>query len=368
MTEVKKSRVRVNGKCDKTFTLVMEQSGTEFTYVVKAKDVDDTLVYSIDQAKFKPDDIKKAELKFDEFLKEYKNEIVAGISAGKTASVTTTTKSGNKVYLPKHLVDSITSKENVLMVSNSGAGKTHSVLTLFAEMKDKKQIDEVVEITFSSGMDDYDLLSKFIPDEEGKIKSIDGQLVKAFELAKSGKKVAVLLDELSRIPAKSLNILIGVLDKVRNEYRLENFVKGELIKAPIENLFFVGTANIGGRYEGTFTLDEALLDRFEKMCHLDYSDVLETELIKGKFSGISIDNLNIIKADVEMLRQALNQNLIESPFSTRMLKNILNRMNAPSQKEFRRILLEVALYRLLPKKPDGTPIMENLDLIFGVKK
>lgn len=273
----------------------------------------------------------------------------------------------SKIYLDSHIVTSIYDKKNVLLIGKVGSGKTHSVLHIFQDMKNKNLIDEVIELTFVTGMDDYDLLSKFSPSVDGKLKIIDGQIEKAFRLASEGKRVAVLLDELTRIPAKSLNILISILDKVRNKYVLNNFIKGEVVECQTQNLFFVATANLGRNFEGTFNLDEAILDRFEKITYVDYSTELEYDLIKQKFPKITSNQMLEITSEIQTLRQGSKENLFESPFSTRLLKYVLSDMLTPTRTEFKRVVMESVIYRLLPKNLDGSPMMGNLELIYGIE-
>lgn len=106
----------------------------------------------------------------------------------------------------------------------------------------------------------------------------EGELTRAFRLAREGKRVIILLEEIPRANPRTLNLLIEAMDGVRGVYRLHNFLTGEMLTAGIENLAFVATANFGGEYARTETPDEVLPDRFDVVIYMGYDEEKERKI------------------------------------------------------------------------------------------
>ena len=121
---------------------------------------------------------------------------------------------------------------------------------LLEKLKKRGLFDVLVQIDFTSGLEDTDLLGRVIPlSPERKIKEFlklkkkfpdisekllmksmgewgieEGELSEAFKLAREGKRVILLLEEISRANPKTLNLLIKAMDGVKGFYRLHNFL------------------------------------------------------------------------------------------------------------------------------------------------
>lgn len=89
------------------------------------------------------------------------------------------------------------------------------------------------------------------------------------------------------------------------------------MRADTDNIVFLATANFGG-YTGTFTLDEALLDRFKSVMFADYDTQLERAVIENYFPEGKAD---AIAEAVDVIRSLYKDMIIPSPLSTRMLIN-----------------------------------------------
>jgi len=156
-------------------------------------------------------------------------------------------------------------KEHVLVSGPSGASKTYTV--------DKYVRDNGYTKEFIAGheaIESTDLLGYPIRHIDGSFVWMDGPLTAAFRNAQVEKTV-LFIDELLRIPSKELNILVGALTPNSNgEFVLrtnrlidiENGIgKSETLAVPVENLWVVGTTNMGGNYDVN-EMDLALNDRF----------------------------------------------------------------------------------------------------------
>jgi len=98
----------------------------------------------------------------------------------------------------------------------------------------------------------------------------DGKLSQAFRLAASGVKVCCLIDELLRIPQRQLSVLLSALSPYKGNYylstgRIVDVIEGigseETLVCPVENLYIIGTTNVGAQY-AIDIMDPALQERF----------------------------------------------------------------------------------------------------------
>lgn len=99
----------------------------------------------------------------------------------------------------------------------------------------------------------------------------DGALSAAFRKAAKGENVVLFIDEMLRIPARELNILVAALTpnsskqyvlRTGNIIELKDGVAiEETLAAPVEKLWVVATTNVGAGYN-VDEIDEALSDRF----------------------------------------------------------------------------------------------------------
>jgi len=157
-------------------------------------------------------------------------------------------------------------KEHVLISGPRGIGKTYTIDKYLREQED-------VTIEFigcHNAIESIDLLGYYVRTNDGSFVWLDGVLSGAFRKAQEGK-VALFMDELLRTPSRELNILVASLTPDSEGYfnlrtnRIVDTKEGvgevELLRVPKENLWVVGTTNVGSDYE-VGELDLAFQDRF----------------------------------------------------------------------------------------------------------
>lgn len=130
------------------------------------------------------------------------------------------------------------------------------------------------------------------------------------------KPGVILLDELSRAPVTTNNILFPCLD-TRRMLPVE-MAGGEDLRAikVHPKCVFVATANIGAEYTGTMSLDRALVGRFLPL-ELDYMPVEHETRILSKRCKISAEMaLNIARVAMTV-RSLYSKNEISCSISTR---------------------------------------------------
>ncbi len=226
--------------------------------------------------------------------------------------------------------------ENILLVGETGTGKTHLVYYV-AKMLGRK----VVRVNLNRAVTPEDLVGSWqvngeAPNEKA-FKWVDGVLTRAL------KEGAIFMcDEINAAPPEILFILNSVLDE--RKLRLIQH-QGELIEAN-KDFVFVATMNPES-YEGTQKLNPALLDRFRIVLFFDYNSKIEEKL--------GIPNFLIKFAD--RIRKAYYANEVSMPISTRALLQFVKNEN-----EFG---FEVAKEMLLAKFPvnERKAIGEIFDLI-----
>lgn len=157
------------------------------------------------------------------------------------------------------------------------------------------------------------------------VHRLNSKGVSEFEYAKFCSSIQEpsinLLDELSRAPITTNNILFPTLD-VRKTLPVE--MAGSHDKRAIkvhDECSFVATANIGGEYTGTNTMDRALVDRFF-MLELDYMPPAIEAKVLAIRTGISNSDSDTVVAIGNQIRQAYKQSHISSSISTRHIFEI----------------------------------------------
>ena len=130
------------------------------------------------------------------------------------------------------------------------------------------------------------------------------------------KPGVILLDELSRAPATTNNILFPCLDS-RRMLPVEMAGGDELRSIPVHpDCVFVATANVGAEYTGTMSLDRALVGRFFPL-ELDYMP-LECEVqVLTKRCGILPADAENIASVAGTVRSLYGKQEISYTISTR---------------------------------------------------
>ena len=205
------------------------------------------------------------------------------------------------------LVRNIKSKVNTMMVGPSGTGKTELVLLACKKLGLECNV--------------YDMGSMYDP--------VSG-LLGVHRLQKGGESVfdyakftqdiqkpgVILLDELSRAPVTTNNILFPCLDS-RRMLPVEMAGGDELRSIPVHpDCVFVATAIVGAEYTGTMSLDRALVGRFFPL-ELDYMP-LECEVqVLTKRCGIMPSDAENIASVAGTVRSLYGKQEISCTISTR---------------------------------------------------
>ncbi len=206
------------------------------------------------------------------------------------------------------LVRNILQHKNTMLIGPTGTGKTEIIMKICNEL----------------GLDChiYDMGSMQDPltDLLGSHRLENGSSI--FDYAKFVEDVqkpgVILLDELSRAPLMTNNILFPCLD-VRRQLPVEiaDSKHDRVIKVHPE-CTFIATANIGSEYSGTNEIDAALLNRFLPL-QLNYLPAnIEQEILTIR-TKIDPQTAAEVVARFNTIRTAYNDNRISKTVSTREL-------------------------------------------------
>jgi nitric oxide reductase NorQ protein len=153
----------------------------------------------------------------------------------------------------KYLIRSALRGKNILMLGDSGSGKTLAAKCLAASLKRPTEI-----FNLGSTQDPRSFLigNTHFDKEKGTYFS-ESLFVKMLRTPNA----IIVLDELSRAHPDAWNILMPVLDVNQRYLRLEEKDDSETVKIA-DGVTFIATANVGNQYTATRVLDQALFERF----------------------------------------------------------------------------------------------------------
>jgi len=220
-------------------------------------------------------------------------------------------------------------KEHVLLAGPAGGGKTYTA--------DKWLKDHGCAVEFfagHSGVESTDLLGYSIRHTDGNFVWMDGPLTAAFRNAATAK-TGLFIDELLRIPARELNILVGALtpnssgEFVLRTNRIlditDGIGKSETLVVPCENLWVVATTNIGADYD-VDDMDLALNDRFITHDVVTSDATISLILTSTNVNKLSDTNLNklmrLYTAIASLVKAQELTNSMNVRHLTKVLKNV----------------------------------------------
>lgn len=205
-----------------------------------------------------------------------------------------------------YLVRNILKKKNTLLLGPTGTGKTDIII----------RIAKLLEIELNI----YDMGAMIDPltDLLGTHRIKDGNSV--FDYAKFVSDVQkpgiILLDELSRAPLMTNNILFPCLDH-RRTLNIEIAGSTDIRAVKVHpDCVFIATANIGQEYSGTNDIDAALMNRFNAL-QVDYlPQEIEAKILNVR-TGVDVEIANKILNVANAIRNAYLTQTISKPISTR---------------------------------------------------
>lgn len=252
--------------------------------------------------------------------------------------------------------------DRILLWWPTGSGKTMSFHNDANEMMRKKEVDYIEKMTITEWFEDLDFLAYIVPQEDGGIKYVEREIISILREASKWKKVAVCLDELNRWSRSFMNFILTLLDWVDwDHYVLNNFIKDEKILIPIKNVLIYATMNLGSKYSGTSQLDEALMDRFNKVKYVSYNLENEKAIIDNFWEEFS----SIATTIISYIRELHSSWEIRSAISTRGIKmwaeNFINTLK--TKEDFYNTFASTLMYRLVNVDDYGSPNNEEILLI-----
>lgn len=236
--------------------------------------------------------------------------------------------------------------DRVLMYGPTWTGKTYNFVQFLSSNKIEHAIIPVTE-----GMEDIDMFNRIVPGATG-VSYKQKDICKLFEKAEKWEKVCIIFDELNRWSNSLMNLVLKALDPVDGKnYYVMDVIQDRQYVIPQENIIWGATVNLGGKYTGTNSLDEALLDRFNIIRYKWYDLNVEKDIISSVIS--SQDHVKMVQELVSEIREYHSSGEIRAPISTRWLKmwleDFMNTWNI--QESFAR----TALYRLVTVDDYGNP-------------
>ena len=130
------------------------------------------------------------------------------------------------------------------------------------------------------------------------------------------KPGVILLDELSRAPLGTTNILFPCLDS-RRQLPVEMAGGNDVRSISVHpDCIFIATANVGSEYTGTMSMDRALIGRFFSI-ELEYMPCTEEAKVLTKRYGINANDAANIVAVAETVRSLYGKQELSCSISTR---------------------------------------------------
>lgn len=205
------------------------------------------------------------------------------------------------------LLRNITNQVNTLMVGPTGTGKTELVLLACKKLGIPCHVYDMGSM--------YDPVAGLLG-----VHRLQQGGVSTFDYAKFTQDISkpgvVLLDELSRAPITTNNILFPCLDS-RRTLPVE-IAGGEDLRAVKvhEDCCFIATANVGAEYTGTMSMDRALVNRFFPL-ELDYMPIDKEISVLTKRCHISHEDARHIIAVANNIRSLYKKQELSCSLSTR---------------------------------------------------
>lgn len=206
----------------------------------------------------------------------------------------------------KYLVRNIKRCKPSILIGPTGTGKTELILMACKELGINCEVHDM------GAMQDplTDLLGCH------RIKNGDSTFDYAKFVDDVQKPGVILLDELSRAPLMTNNILFPCLDNRRELPLAIADSEGPRSVKVHPECVFIATANIGSEYSGTQDIDAALMNRFLPL-KVGYMPKANEISVLMKRCGIGRDEASVIVNFSNLMREKNREGSIAYPVSTR---------------------------------------------------
>lgn len=206
----------------------------------------------------------------------------------------------------KYLVRNIKRNRPTLLIGPTGTGKTELIMMVCEKLGINCEVHDMGSM--------QDPLTDLI----GTHRIKDGS--STFDYAKFVEDVqkpgVIVLDELSRAPLMTNNILFPCLDSRRELPLAIADSEGPRSVKVHPECVFVATANIGSEYAGTNEIDAALMNRFLPL-KVDYIPYMQEVEVLKKRCNIDEESASVIVKFAGLMRRKNRNGLVACPVSTR---------------------------------------------------
>jgi hypothetical protein len=180
------------------------------------------------------------------------------------------------------LIHSIDANQNCLLIGHTGTGKS---LCVFEAHERLAKARRLFVIEGHSSLKEFDLLGGYVPDGSGGFAWRDGIITQA--LREEGSML--FIDEANRMPARVLNILLGILSRgavVLTEHGSEEVEASD-------DFCVVMASNLGRGYH-VESFDAALVSRFPVVLEYHYLPAKDEEQLLKDRTGVPRDVAKIM--------------------------------------------------------------------------
>jgi len=270
-------------------------------------------------------------------------------------------------------------KKHVCVEGEKGSGKTYSIdayvkqngfcTVLLGGHEGIEAIDmlghlvrytEVAEAQDVAGTRGNVFTTVSVPQYVDRMVWKDGPLSEAFRRAASGQETVLFIDEILRIPARELNILVAALTpNSSGEYVLrtgnilglrDGVAVEETLIADCNKLWVVATTNVGADYQ-VDTIDEALVDRFRFIRKDNDRNEMKTILEKhANDKGYSSEVVSQLLSFYDSYTKFKSQGQLNRVLSVRHLSEAI--LFAESEDDIEEQLMDI-IPILVDRNPEG---------------